>query len=374
MSTLHTLPQERVDDIKNTHRGLVERISLALDPEFMLDSDIDEKTLESLKREVDALKARTDRGNMGRLLIDFGADHIRDGLSVMAEQLNARLQALDPNYDPDFPSAVSGASSRAPTRQPAYASPSRTGSGSVASGSSLSTMGLDPASGPQRHTPSIRVNRDQATASPASRVRLSLPNDCQNFDVVFLPFKYDRPTQLPDQKLCAAQLSAQRLGLVFQVRLPRKGYVQKYFDCQVKSFCEDQQITLPRAAGAEPGIKDWVLMKRKTGTKKELYPAVLTPGEFNVDTLSGKPFALGNYLSDDGARKVLLIAPTFGQINGAINLPGAETPQMDHCCHVSRVNAAIDSTVGICERICPSIPASDTASSSRRQTAGRTLA
>lgn len=112
---------------------------------------------------------------------------------------------------------------------------------------------------------------------------------------------------LPDPSLRAAQHSLQRLGLVFQVRLPRTGSVQSYFDCQVRGFCEDKQIDLTRSRNPGPLITDWVLMKRK-GNKCKLSDEVLSPAEFTTVKLNEKPFAaLRNYLSEDVTRKILLI-------------------------------------------------------------------
>ncbi|KAJ7491100.1 hypothetical protein FB451DRAFT_1222037, partial [Mycena latifolia] len=385
--TLQEVRQIRLNDVLNTHRLLAERISLALDPELILDSDIDEGTLVSLRKEVNELTDRTKREDVRllccidnfpsdslfkirALLTRYGkADDVHDGLAVMKTQLGAPNES-NSNDDLDFPFAILGSGSRPATRQPAHAGPSRTGSGGGLR-PQPADEGLEPASGPQRRTPSTRETREEAIASP--RRRLVLPSDCQNFDVVFLPFKSDLPMKLPDQALRVAQLSLQSLGLVFHVRLPRQERaVQKYFDCQVKSFCEDQQITLK--SGVVEGITDWVLMKR-ISRKGTLEPAVLAPSDFNVATLMGSKLlpTLPNYLSEDGTRKVLLIAPISASLKGAINLPDVKIPQMSHHCHCSRLDAAINSRIGQCEGSCPKVPVSDTVSSSRRAATGRTL-
>ncbi|KAJ7084792.1 hypothetical protein B0H15DRAFT_931923 [Mycena belliarum] len=371
-SILQSVSQTRVDDIVNTQELLAERISIALDPEFALDSDIDERTLESLRREVNALKQRTERPDVRELLTRHGkAEAIRNGLHVMKVQLQDPREAGESD-DLDFPSAIPGSSSRPTIRQPSviHAGLNRTSSAgpSSSSGRTLVDADLEPASGPQRRTPSTRVKRDESNTIP--RRRLTLPSDCQNFDVVFLPFKSDCPVKLPDQALCMALHGLKSLGLHFHVRLPRQGSVQKYLDCQVKSFCEDQQITLE--SGVATGITDWVLMKR-TGKKATLEAAVLTPYDFTVATLAGSKLlpALPNYLSDDGGRKLLMIAPVFGNLSGAITLE--QTTQMGHRCHISRFQAAVEN-VKEYECSCANISASASAQGSQPAAAGRTLA
>jgi hypothetical protein len=112
----------------------------------------------------------------------------------MNEQLRSRRAALDPNYDPELPLALPGSTPHRPAVQPVQAGGGgQSGSRAIsnAAGSSTSNLGLEPASGPQRRTPSTRESRDQANISPARRPRISLPSDCQTFDVVFLPFKFN---------------------------------------------------------------------------------------------------------------------------------------------------------------------------------------
>jgi hypothetical protein len=54
----------RVDDLLQRHRELAERISIALDPDLVLDSDIDATTLQSLQNEVESLRQRTQTGEV----------------------------------------------------------------------------------------------------------------------------------------------------------------------------------------------------------------------------------------------------------------------------------------------------------------------
>ncbi|KAJ7118930.1 hypothetical protein C8R44DRAFT_789663, partial [Mycena epipterygia] len=371
MALLQQLPEIRANDIISLHEELAQRITLALDPELVLDSDI-ETIFQSLETQIESLKERTERNEIREVLVRYRKlEEVRNGLDVMKEQVQARREALDPNYDPDFPFAIA-TSARRPAPRPERAGPSRTGSGTVLASDSgvttLSNVELEPASGPQRHTPSIRGHRHQATPFPSSRPRLSLPSDCQTFDVVFLPFIYTHHMELADASLRAAQNSLQRLGLVFQVYLPRTGGVQSYFDCQVKGFCEAKHIDLTRSLNPGPLVTDWILMKRK-GNKSKLTDEVLSPAEFTTSKLKDKPFtALRNYLSEDVTRKILLIAPMFGDLKGAINLPDVDTPQMKHYCHVSRVVAAIKEKEGTCSSRCPPV-----VSPVQRPTTGRTL-
>ncbi|KAJ6546833.1 hypothetical protein B0H19DRAFT_1379236 [Mycena capillaripes] len=378
-TTLQVIHQTRVEDILQRHRELAERISLALDPDLIDDSDIDATTLKSLQDQLDTLKSRTETNQIRDHLTRYGvADDIRNGFLVMSEQLKSRRLVIDPNYEPEpeFPLALLSSTPSRPV-QHAQAGPSRIDRGQGGSrlggtsGTARSNAGLDPASGPQRRPPSIREHRDQANTSPSRRTRLSIPSDCHTFDVVFLPFKSDRSIQLPDQALCAAQLCLQRLGLVFQVKLPRQGSVQKYFDCQIKSFCEDNGIVL--TPGLESRAPVWTpMVVKKNGKKYPLEAEFLAPGDFTAQKLMDKPFnKLRNYISEDGANKVLLIAPVYGDLEGAVNLSNVETPQMKHYCLVSRLDAAIEERTGRCKSKCSSEV--ETGSSSRLGT-GRTLA
>ncbi|KAJ7778720.1 hypothetical protein DFH07DRAFT_936395 [Mycena maculata] len=376
---LNQLGKERVEDMLLKYCDLAGRVSLALDPELVLDSDIDETTLDSLKTEIESLKERTEKNEMQALLARFDElNKIRDGFIVMSEQLQSRREALDPNHDPDFPSAVSFPARRNAS-QPAQAGSSRTnpgqGIGSTSSRArpSGSDVQQEPASGPQRHTPSSRVHR-QATSSPPSRPRLPIPSDSQIFDVAFLPFKYTYSIELPDPALRAVQFRLQRLGLVHQARLPRQGSVQEYLDCQVKSFCEEKQIDLQPAQDSESyaTATAWTLMKRK-GKKFELKDDMLAPGDFTTAKLMRPTIALPNYLSGDSTHKLLLIAPLFSDLCGAITLPDIETPQMRHRCHVTRVRATIRNERGNCDSDCPQTSSCERSSSSRRES-GRTLA
>ncbi|KAF7359144.1 hypothetical protein MSAN_01256000 [Mycena sanguinolenta] len=190
---VQAVPRMRVEDILQKHRELAVRISLALDPDFYTDA----KTVQSLQNELNTLKERTEREE-GLLKRHGVSDEVRVGLSVMIEQLQARRAEVDPEYE--FPSTLLASAQRAPPARPsAQAGPSGTdrvqGSGRLLSDAERSGSpdgGLERASGPQRAPSSIRGARNEANASPSSlRTRLSLPNDCQTFDVVFLPFKSD---------------------------------------------------------------------------------------------------------------------------------------------------------------------------------------
>ncbi|KAF8191581.1 hypothetical protein K438DRAFT_1830758 [Mycena galopus ATCC 62051] len=370
---VQAVSQMRVDDILGKHRELAQRISLALDPDLIMDSDIDANTLKSLQKELDVLQERTDTEDMQDLLRRHGLlDEIRAGFAVMTERLQSRRVELDPDYE--FPSSLLASTPRRSAGQPApQAGPSRIrglGGGRVLTGAGpgMSSEGLQPASGPHRGTPSIREARDQANAPPSIRPRLSLPSDCQTFDVVFLPFKYDRSMQLPDPALCAAQLCLRNLGLVFEVKLPRQGPVKSFFDSQVKSFCEDKKLHLQ--SGVNPKSPVWTLMAvRKLRNKYDLH-AELPASHFTTQTLGGPPFnKVRNYLSEHSANQVLLIAPMHADLKGAINLPDVSAPQLKHQCHVSRLDAAVQERVGKCNSRCEL----DTGSSSRHGT-GRTLA
>ncbi|KAJ7494444.1 hypothetical protein B0H11DRAFT_936671 [Mycena galericulata] len=393
--SLNQLGGLRVDDILERHRELADRVTLALDPDLVQDSDIDVGTLESLRTQIETMKERTETEEVRflrvpmcqlrsehqtgfkyqALLIRYReADRVRDGFIVMSQQLQSRREALDPNYDPDFPVTISAPRRSTASSQPAHAGPSRIGQsreiGGVVLGNTpptSSNLELEPASGPQRHTPSSRAHHHQATPSPPRRLRLPIPSDGQTFDVAFLPFKYTYELKLPDPALRAAQFCLQRLGLVFQVRLPREGSVQKYLDCQIQSFCEDKKVDLK--PGLESRATAWLLMKRK-GRKFELADDMPAPGDFTTSKLMKA--SMPNYLSEDGAHKLLLIAPVYQELRGTIILPDVETPQMKHRCHQRRVRAAIDEQVGECDRNCPTVSTSDTASS--RRGTGRTLA
>jgi hypothetical protein len=76
----------------------------------------------------------------------------------------------------------------------------------------------------------------------------------------------------------------------------------------VKSFCEDKGITL-RSSLVDENKPVWTLMfVKKKGKKFELEAELLAPSDYTLTKLTGKPFnKLKNYLSEDGARKVLLI-------------------------------------------------------------------
>jgi hypothetical protein len=95
-----------------------------------------------------------------------------------------------------------------------------------------------------------------------------------------------------------------KLGLVFEVRLPRQGPAQQCFNEQVIAFCEDKGIDLKK--GSSPEATDWVLMVRRT--RDVLGDEVLTRAEFTTKKLKEKPFnKLRNYLADDEKRRILFI-------------------------------------------------------------------
>ncbi|KAJ7148933.1 hypothetical protein C8R43DRAFT_1007705 [Mycena crocata] len=373
--TVQELAQMRVTDLLKFQEDIADSISLALDPELMLDSvQIDEVALNSFRKDIDTLTERVNRlkeplERLGKLVA------VREGIVAMLEQLEFLHKAIDPNYEPKFSLAIP------PSRQSGQAS-SSSRSSNVASGSerpSTPNFELPPASGPRRRTPSFQGHRLEpaATPSPPSR-QLSRPKlepsprrHGVTFDVVFLPFISSQQKRLPDPALREAQHCLKRLGLVFQVTLSRGlASVEDEFNTQVKEFCSDQQVILESG-----GITDWALMLRK-GTKSTLVEEVLTTAEFTVTTLMDKRFALRNYISD-GARKVLLIAPLREDLHGAINLPDVESRQLKHYCHVARLDVAIGLRVGpaICSCRCPPISVPNAAAgSSRRLGAGRTLA
>lgn len=194
--------------------------------------------------------------------------------------------------------------------------------------------------------------------------------------------------QLPDPALNAAQLCLRKLGLVFQVKIPRQGSVKRYFDDQVKNFCEDKNIDLQ--PGVDPDAPLWTfMMVKKRGNNATLRGELLSQSEMTAKYLGGKEFKLRNYLAEDGDDKILLIgtrsslpscvpdlklsvvAPMHADLKGAINLPNVGT-RMNHTCHVSRLDAAVQGRVGQCNGACGLESEPDTGSSSGHGT-GRTL-
>lgn len=195
--------------------------------------------------------------------------------------------------------------------------------------------------------------------------------------------------QLPDPALNAAQLCLQKLGLVFQVKLPRQGYVKRYFDDQVKSFCEDKKIDLQ--PGVDPDAPLWTfMMVKKRGNNATLRVELLSQREMTAQYLGGREFKLRNYLAEGGDDNILLIgtcsslpsyvpdlklsvvAPMHADLKGAINIPEVGT-RMKHTCHVSRLDAAIQGRIGQCNSACGLESEPDTGNSSGHGT-WRTLA
>ncbi|KAJ6500702.1 hypothetical protein C8R45DRAFT_78238 [Mycena sanguinolenta] len=359
----------RVEDILQKHSELIERITLALNPDFYTDAG----TLQALQTELNAFKERTEREEIQGLLERYDeAVRVRVGLSVAVEQLHARRAEVDPEYE--FPSTL--LASTLPALQTAPAGPSSTdraqGSGRVLSAAERSVSpdgGLERASGPQRGPTLIRGARNESNAPPSSlRPVPSLPSDClETFDVVFLPCKSDRSMQLPDLALNAAQLCLRDLGLIFEVKVPRQGVMKSDFDRQVRHFCQDKNITL-KSSRTITELPVWTLMVFKKRSKKgDLQAELLTPAEFTTEKL--KSHKVRNYLSEDNTKQVLLIAPLHADLEGAINFPHIDTPQMKHRCLVSRLDAALQYRVGGCNNRCAE---PDTGNTSRRG-AGRTL-
>ncbi|KAJ7184489.1 hypothetical protein C8R46DRAFT_461546 [Mycena filopes] len=370
---LALLGKDRADEFVAKVDELASRVSLALDPEFRFDSNIDTATLESLENEVNRLKARTAGEDMHNVLKRHEKlEVVNNAFFVMTEQLQARHGELDPDYEPDFPFAIAPSTPRRVAGQAAQAGSSHDGTEQrLGNGArpGTSAEGRAPASGPIRQTSSTRSDRGLANETPsAKRERLRPPTDPVTFDVVFFPFKSERSMELPDLKLAPAERSLKDMGLVFQVKLPRQGdLVQEHFDDQVKAFCEDQHITL--RPGLQKDAPLWSLMIiRKRGPKCTLQSELLSPAEFTLATLTGKKFStVRNYL---GKLPVLLIAPIHGELNGAVTLDANR--HMKHFCHVSRLDAAIKESKGECLRECAEPSNSGAVSSSL--VSGRTLA
>ncbi|KAJ7891279.1 hypothetical protein B0H14DRAFT_3855076 [Mycena olivaceomarginata] len=312
MAEIRAAAQMRVNDFLRKHGELADRIALTvtlvLDPLLNYESDIDEAIFLSLQNDLETLKERTEKEEYQGLLRRHGVlDDVCTGFVLMTEQLQSLHAELDLNLE--FPAALLAPNGQLAQAGPGPADREQGGGRTVVSDAvrRVELSGeLEPASGPQRGTASIRGARNEANAPPSLRPRLSLPDDCQTFDVMFLPFKSDRSMQLPDPALNAAQLCLQKLGLVFQVKLPRQGYVKRYFDDQVKSFCEDKKIDLQ--PGVDPDTPLWTfMMVKKRGNNATLRVELLSQREMTAQYLGGREFKLRNYLAEGGDDNILLI-------------------------------------------------------------------
>ncbi|KAK7035883.1 hypothetical protein R3P38DRAFT_609049 [Favolaschia claudopus] len=333
--------QIQVDEITGRSADLGERICLVLDPDVSATSIIDKETIQAMQEELEKLKRRSRLDNYRSHLEAVGEwEGVCDTLMVMEAQLQEKRSEVDPDYDPNIPLRLPG--------EAAQASPSRPERSRTAPGTVHTLNGMrESESGPQRGTPSTREARDQVNRNPsASRPRLieNLPtSNCKTFDVILLPFKSDSRPDFSPSRLSLIQLTLRDFGLVFQVRLPREGSVKQCLERQVKEFCEGKSIFLRDAPNTEAPVWDVMFIKERRGQPSVFERKDLTANGFTASTLQKTPFSqVLNHLSEADTtdpNPALLIAPIYGEINGAINLPGSRISRMKHYCHTSRLRA-----------------------------------